>query len=158
MHPSDTRMSNWTSSTPFSVGSSPASDFPMAVFKDVGTISIAFNVAAYQVSPSASLMIGTTLSFQGGRPDVSINGVKLSTPPAPRQINSRGVTRGAYRGYGDIYTWTVTNLVSGMNNMTIGVASGSSGTGFLSPNYVSTRSLSRELCFVLLRVLVRNID
>lgn len=138
MHPSDARMGAWNSTSPYVVGSSAISTFPMAVFKDIGPVTVRFNITAPQRLRIVTLMIGTTLSFQGGRPDVAINGVKLTTPPAPIEIQSRGVTRGAYRGYGEIYTWRVINLVVGQNNMTIGVASGSSGVQFLSPNYVST--------------------
>jgi rhamnogalacturonan endolyase len=52
-------------------------------------------------------------------------------------IDSRGVTRGAYRGYGEMYTWNVpaSALRQGSNTLTLGV-SGSGDAGFLSANYV----------------------
>jgi rhamnogalacturonan endolyase len=47
------------------------------------------------------------------------------------------VTRGAYRGYGEMYTWTVPagTLKQGMNSLTLGV-SGSGDKEFLSANYI----------------------
>lgn len=135
MHPSDSRMSSWGPIT-YTVGSSALTDFPMAIFKGLNDVTIRFNVPASQVG-AATLRIGTTLSFTGGRPSVNVNGVALGAPAAPVKIDSRGVTRGAYRGYGEIYTFALTNLVSGTNTIIIGVASGSDGVTFLAPNYVS---------------------
>jgi rhamnogalacturonan endolyase len=66
---------------------------------------------------------------------VSFNGKALAVPPAPKAIDSRAVTRGAYRGNGEVYDFAVTT-VKGANTITISVASGSSGTTFLSPNFV----------------------
>lgn len=52
-------------------------------------------------------------------------------------IDSRGVTRGAYRGWGDIYTFDVpaSALRQGANTLTLGVY-GSGDAAFLSANYV----------------------
>jgi rhamnogalacturonan endolyase len=52
-------------------------------------------------------------------------------------IDSRGVTRGAYRGYGEVYTWTVpaSALKAGANTLTVGVF-GSGDADFLSANYI----------------------
>lgn len=52
-------------------------------------------------------------------------------------IDSRGVTRGAYRGYGEVYTWTVpaSALKTGQNTLTLGVY-GSGDADFLSANYI----------------------
>ncbi len=52
-------------------------------------------------------------------------------------IDSRGVTRGAYRGYGEVYTWNVPAraLRQGTNTLTLGVY-GSGDAAFLSANYV----------------------
>ncbi|KAH8652685.1 putative Rhamnogalacturonase B [Tricladium varicosporioides] len=138
MHPSDSRMSSWGPLT-YTVGSSAVSDFPMAAFKDVNTpITIAFTLTAAQASGAATFRIGTTLSFAGGRPTVSINGKAGTTPAAPTTIDSRGVTRGAYRGWGDIYDFPIASggLVTGSNTITISIASGSSGTTYLSPNVI----------------------
>jgi rhamnogalacturonan endolyase len=52
-------------------------------------------------------------------------------------IDSRGVTRGAYRGWGDVYTWNVpaSAFKAGANTLTVGV-SGSGDTEWLSANYI----------------------
>ena len=142
MHPSDSRMASWGPLT-FTVGSSSLSDFPMAVFKDVNNpVTINFNLAS--APGAATLRIATTLSFAGGRPQATINGWTASAPAAPTKIDSRGVTRGAYRGYGEVYTVSIPagKLVAGSNTITISVISGSSGDKFLSPNFVSA------VCFI----------
>lgn len=119
MHPSDTRMSSWGPLT-YTVGSSSLTDFPMAIFKGVNTpLTIKFTLTAAQASGAATLRIGTTLSFQGGRPQPTVNSQTFSAPAAPVAIDSRGVTRGAYRGRGDIYSFAVSSgtLVSGTNTV-----------------------------------------
>ena len=52
-------------------------------------------------------------------------------------IDSRGVTRGAYRGYGEVYTWDVpaSAFKEGSNTVTVGV-SGSGDAAWLSANYI----------------------
>ena len=52
-------------------------------------------------------------------------------------IDSRGVTRGAYRGYGEVYNWTVpaSALKAGSNTLTLGV-SGNGDATWLSANYI----------------------
>lgn len=116
MHPSDSRMSNWGPLT-YTVGSSALTDFPMAIFRDQNSpLTIKFTVPASQTG-AATLRIGTTLSYDNGRPGVTVNGVDLPAAAAPTKIDSRGVTRGAYRGYGNIYTYSVTNLVAGSNTV-----------------------------------------
>ena len=47
------------------------------------------------------------------------------------------MTRGAYRGYGDVYTWAVpaSALREGLNTLTLGVF-GSGDKDFLSANYI----------------------
>ncbi|KAK6206264.1 rhamnogalacturonase B [Colletotrichum tabaci] len=83
------------------------------------------------------LRVGTTLSFKTGRPNVKINNWQGSDPGAPRLIDSRGVTRGAYRGFGEVYTWNVpaTALKQGSNTLTIGVF-GTGDADYLSANYI----------------------
>lgn len=136
MHPSDSRMASWGPVT-FTVGTSTAADLPMAVFKAVNspvTIDLDLDAA---VDGEATLRVGTTLSFAGGRPSVAVNEYTQSFD-APSNINSRGVTRGAYRGFGDVYDVTIPagTLVAGANTITIDVISGSSGDTYLSPNFV----------------------
>ncbi|KAK0612621.1 rhamnogalacturonase B [Bombardia bombarda] len=137
MHPSDVRMAAWGGS--YTVGKSTAKDFPMALFsKQGGTVAVSFNADAKQAaSDSVVLRVGTTLSFKGGRPSVKIGTWTGKDPGAPKLIDSRGVTRGAYRGYGEVYTWQVPKgtLREGTNTLTLGV-SGSGDAAFLSANYV----------------------
>ncbi|KAL0958364.1 hypothetical protein HGRIS_000505 [Hohenbuehelia grisea] len=135
MHPSDSRMSNWGPIT-FNVGSSIGS-FPMALFKAVGPVTINFSLSSSQIG-ARTLQIGTTLAFAGGRPSVVVNSWNGPQPAAPSQPDSRGVTRGTWRGNNIIYTVNIPSgtLVSGSNKITINVISGSSGDGFLSPNFI----------------------
>jgi rhamnogalacturonan endolyase len=138
MHPSDKRMASWGPLT-YTVGSSALSDFPMAVFQAVNNpVTIKFSLASAP-SGTATLRIATTLSFAGSRPQVKVNSWTGPAPAAPTKIDSRGVTRGAYRGYGEIYTVSIPagTLVAGSNTITISSLSGSSGDTFLSPNFVS---------------------
>ncbi|KAI2606955.1 polysaccharide lyase family 4 protein [Hypoxylon fragiforme] len=135
MHPNDTRMGSWGGT--YTVGSSSASDFPMALFSKVGsTATVNFNLEASQVK-DLTLRVGTTLSFKGGRPSAKIGSWTGKDPGAPTLIDSRGVTRGAYRGYGEVYNWTVpaSALKSGANTLTLGVT-GSGDADFLSANYI----------------------
>ncbi|KAI1818202.1 polysaccharide lyase family 4 protein [Poronia punctata] len=135
MHPSDSRMSNWS---PGTVSSTATSSWPMAIFKSVNNgQKITFSLSN-SISSSATLRIATTLSFGGGRPQAHVNSYACSAPAAPTKIDSRGVTRGAYRGFGEIYECTVPagTLVAGSNTVTIDVISGSSGDQFLSPSVV----------------------
>jgi rhamnogalacturonan endolyase len=139
MHPSDARMSSWT---PGTVASTNAAAWPMAMFKSVNNgQKISFTLSS-AVSAVATLRIATTLSFAGGRPQAAVNGYTCSAPAAPTTIDSRGVTRGAYRGWGDVYLCSVPSgtLVSGSNTVTINVISGSSGDAYLSPSVVSLSS------------------
>lgn len=148
MHPSDTRMSDW-GPTDFVVGDDNASAFPMALFKDVNSgQNITFSLD--DASSGATLRIRTTLAFASGRPQVVVNSWTGNAPAAPTKIDSRGVTRGAYRGYGEAYEVDIpsSELVAGTNSIQINVISGSSGDEFLSPNFVScSRSrVGLELC------------
>ncbi|KAI1819172.1 polysaccharide lyase family 4 protein [Xylaria intraflava] len=135
MHPSDTRMSDWA---PGTVSSTDAASWPMAIFKDVNNgQQISFSLSS-AVSSTATLRISTTLAYGGGRPQASVNSYTCEAPAAPTKIDSRGVTRGAYRGYGEIYECDVPagTLVSGSNTVTINVISGSGGDTYLSPSVV----------------------
>ncbi|KAF3920283.1 hypothetical protein AA313_de0208878 [Arthrobotrys entomopaga] len=136
MHPSDSRMSPWGGT--YTVGSSSASAFPMAIWKSIGGNAIVkFTLSSSQLV-GMTLKIGTTLAYAGARPGVTINSWSGAIPTIPVKIDSRGVTRGAYRGYGEQYTWSVpaSAFVAGTNTLTISVASGSSGTDYLSPNFI----------------------
>lgn len=135
MHPSDTRMSNWGPIT-FTVGNS-ASSFPMALFKSVNS-PVTINFSLSSAPGAATLRIATTLSFAGARPVAKVNSWQGATPAAPTKIDSRGVTRGAYRGYGEVYDVAIPSgtLVAGSNTIQISVASGSDGDTYLSPNVI----------------------
>jgi rhamnogalacturonan endolyase len=137
MHPSDARMSSWGPLT-YTVGSSSSNDFAMALFKDVNNPqTINFNLASVP-SGSVTLRMATTLSFAGGRPAATVNGWNGPTPAAPVKIDSRGVTRGAYRGYGEVYDVAIPagTLRAGSNTIQINVISGSGDTRFLSANVI----------------------
>ncbi|KAL1614150.1 hypothetical protein SLS54_010006 [Diplodia seriata] len=137
MHPSDSRMSSWGPLT-YTVGSSALTDVPMALWKGVNSpLTIKFTLSSSQTG-AATLRIGTTLAFASGRPSVKINSYSPSAPSAPTKIDSRGVTRGTWRGLGEIYTFNIPagNLVSGSNTITIDCISGSSGDAYLAPNFI----------------------
>ncbi|CCO27967.1 hypothetical protein BN14_01958 [Rhizoctonia solani AG-1 IB] len=137
MHPSDVRMNSWGPVT-YTVGSSSLYNFPMAQIKDVNNpTTIKFTLNSEQTG-AATLRIGTTLAFAGGRPQVTVNGWAGPTPSPPTDLNSRGFTRGTYRGINVVYTVNIPSgtLVSGTNTVLINVISGSSGSQFLSPNFI----------------------
>ncbi|RPB16675.1 putative rhamnogalacturonate lyase A [Morchella conica CCBAS932] len=136
MHPTDSRMASWGPLT-YTVGSSGTDAFPMAQVVAVNNpTTIKFSTTS--ISGTFILRIGTTLAFAGARPSITVNGWSSSTPAAPTKIDSRGLTRGAYRGYGESYDYTIPSgtIVSGTNTITINAVSGSSGDMFLSPNFI----------------------
>ena len=138
MHPSDTRMSAWNVGT-FDAASS-AAKFPMAEFKATNSpLAVTFPLTTVPAG-GVRLRIATTGGFAGGRPAISIGGFSspASASPAPVNLNSRGVTRGTWRGVNVTYTFTIPAkaLKTGTNTLSISVLSGSSGDGFLSPNFI----------------------
>jgi rhamnogalacturonan endolyase len=136
MHPSDSRMSAWGPLT-YSVGTSTLNDIPMALIKEVNSLTIKFNLASTQTG-AATLRIGTTLAFSNGRPQAKINDFTGPAPAAPVKIDSRGFTRGAYRGHGEVYDVAVPagTLKGGANTIVIDCISGNAADGFLGPNFV----------------------
>jgi rhamnogalacturonan endolyase len=134
MHPTDSRMASWGPST-YTVGSSTLNDVPMAIVKDTNSLTIRFTGTS---TAAATLRIGTTLSFAGCRPAVVVNSFNAATPAAPTKIDSRGLTRGAYRGFGEVYDYVIPagTLVGGSNTIKVSCTSGSSGAGFLAPNVI----------------------
>ncbi|KAK0201694.1 polysaccharide lyase family 4 protein [Desarmillaria ectypa] len=131
MHPSDSRMSDWGPVT-FTIGSSSDSDFPMAQFKDV------CDALNFSTLGERTLRIRTTEAFAGGRPQITVNSWTSSAPSAPAAVNSRGVTRGTWRGLNQVYDYTIPDgtLTASTNTITISIISGSSGDDYLSPNVV----------------------
>lgn len=83
----------------------------------------------------------TYITPHQNRRDVLIS--NSPAPAAPTKIDSRGLTRGGYRGYGESYDYTIPSgtIISGTNTVTINAISGSSGDAFLGPNFVSTLAL-----------------
>ncbi|KZV67693.1 polysaccharide lyase family 4 protein [Peniophora sp. CONT] len=136
MHPSDSRMHDWLRTYSLSQG---IGYFPMAIFQDVGPVTVNFALASGQ-GGARTLVVATTSAFAGGRPIVTVNSWSSSTPPAPTEPDSRGVTRGTWRGNNQYYTYAIPSgtLSTGSttNVLTISVASGSSGDTYLSPNFV----------------------
>ncbi|KAF8750375.1 Polysaccharide lyase family 4 protein [Rhizoctonia solani] len=136
MHPSDKRMHEWPRT--ITIGQQGEGYFPMAIFKAIAPAVIRFSVDSSQTG-ARTLQIGITLAFAGGRPQVTINNWTGPTYSPPDQPNSRGVTRGTWRGNNIMYTINIPAgvLVStGRNVLTITVISGSSGDAYLSPNIV----------------------
>ena len=137
MHPSDARMAPWT--TPdFVVGASnPATAFPAYQWKGVnGAVDIRFNLSASQLA-AYTLRAGITTAYAGGRPTIRVNGWSSPIPQPSTQPASRTLTVGSYRGNNTMFSYPIPSgvLVVGQNTVTLEVASGSSGTAFLSPGY-----------------------
>ncbi|KAJ7050002.1 polysaccharide lyase family 4 protein [Mycena amicta] len=135
MHPSDSRMSSWGPVT-FTVGSA-VNLLPMAIFQAIGALTIRSTLTSAQIG-ARTLSIATTLAFAGARPVVTVGSFTSATPAIPTQPDSRGVTRGTWRGNNILYTYAIPSgaLVVGTNTFVISAASGSSGATFLSPNIV----------------------
>ncbi|CAE6468255.1 unnamed protein product, partial [Rhizoctonia solani] len=137
MHPTDSRMSSWGPVT-YTIDSSSASVFPMVQFIAVNNpTTIKWTATSSQIG-ARTLRIRTTSSYNGGRPTIQANSWTSSTPAAPTKIDSRGVTRGTWRGLNQLYEYSIPSgtLVAGSNTITITIVSGSSGDEFLSPNVV----------------------
>ncbi|EPQ50671.1 hypothetical protein GLOTRDRAFT_82210 [Gloeophyllum trabeum ATCC 11539] len=132
--PSDSRMHDWLRTVTISQGTGY---FPMAVFKDIGPVTISATLTSSQLG-ARTLVVATTSAFAGGRPHVTVNNWSGPNPSAPTQPDSRGVTRGTWRGNNNRYTISIPDgvLVKGSNTIKIDVLSGSSGSQFLSPNFV----------------------
>ncbi|KAI8811911.1 Rhamnogalacturonase B, N-terminal-domain-containing protein [Cladochytrium replicatum] len=141
MHPSDVRMSSWTATKQFTVGSSAVNTFPAVLWKSVNSpYRIVCTLSAAQASSARTLRIGITLAFAGGRPQINVNNGKWSSsiPSPSAQPDSRGITRGTFRGNNVQFTYAIpaNSFVAGSNTIDINVVSGSSGDTFLSPNFV----------------------
>jgi Polysaccharide lyase family 4, domain III len=65
---------------------------------------------------------------------VTVNSWSSGIPPAPPKV-SRNLTVGTYRGFNRTYNFDIpaSQLVVGTNTLTINIASGTGGDGFLSP-------------------------
>ncbi|KTC63405.1 rhamnogalacturonase B [Pseudomonas fluorescens ABAC62] len=137
-HPSDSRMAPWGPVT-YTVGTSPAETFPAAQWRDVNSPTRLQFVLAADAVQTYTLRVFISLAQAGGRPTVSVNQHwNAPVPSASNQPDSRGITRGTYRGNNSLFEFSIpaTALRAGINTLDIGVASGKTGTGFLSPGFV----------------------
>lgn len=145
MHPSDVRMASWTSLSNFDVGTTTDAQFPMAQFMGVNNSRrFTFALTSGQVQ-NLTFRVGITLGFEGARPRVTVNGGQSYAwtsgfPTASRDLNSRGITRGTWRGTNQLYTFGIPSSAfrAGTNTIDMGMISGSyvSGQTWLSPNVV----------------------
>jgi rhamnogalacturonan endolyase len=129
-------MSKWGGT--YTVGESKPIDFPMALFSKIGgTGNIVFELSAAKALGPSTLRVGTTLAFKGGRPSPRIGSWTGTTSKIPKNLNSRGITRGGYRGFGEMYEFHIPAgvLKAGRNTLTLGV-SGTGDAGYLSANYI----------------------
>lgn len=136
MHPSDVRMSSWNPGT-YTVGTSTASQFPAYQWKDVnGTQNVQFSLTSAQVL-AHTVRIGITTAYSNARPYIKVNSWTSSIPGISTQPSTRTLTIGSYRGNNTTFTFSVpaSAFVSGTNTLSIIPASGTSGTGYLSPGY-----------------------
>ncbi|MBB6367609.1 rhamnogalacturonan endolyase [Xanthomonas sacchari] len=137
-HPSDRRMAPWGPLT-YRVGRDPLDAFPAAQWRGVNTpIRIAFVLGRDQVH-AYRLRLFVTLTQAGGRPQLRVNERwNGPVPPRPEQPDSRGITRGTYRGNNTAYLFDIpaSALQAGLNTLDIEVASGTPDNGFLGPGLV----------------------
>ncbi|THU77081.1 galactose-binding like protein [Dendrothele bispora CBS 962.96] len=128
-------MNSWGPIT-FTIGSDDESAFPMAQF--LASHFGEDNTHKENSTGARTLRIRTTSAFAGGRPQITVNDFTSDIPAAPTAVDSRGVTRGTWRGINQVYDYDIPEgtLVAGDNTITISTVSGSSGDDFLSPNYV----------------------
>ena len=142
-HPSDVRMSDWNSTPNFIVGTNTDAQWPLAQFMGVNNAQrITFNLTAAQVQ-NMSLRIGITWGFSGARPRITANAGQTyaytsAIPTASSDLNSRGITRGTWRGDNQLYTFSIPSSAfrAGTNTIDIPLVSGSytAGQTWLSPN------------------------
>ncbi len=136
-HPSDVIMKPFTNGN-FIVGKSKDIDWPLGEWRGVNNDQrITFNLPAEGTRAQLTLRIGVTWTFNNGRPLVEVNNWKSTLPePSAQPKQSRGITRGTYRGNNDIFAYDIPMgaLHAGQNTITIHVESGGkSYDGFLSP-------------------------
>jgi len=134
MHPSDVRMQPWK--TPdYVVGSSTAATgFPAYQWKDVnGTLTVRFTLRPDQIA-DMTLRVGITTAYANGRPAVRLNSWTAPVPKASTQPTTRSLTIGSYRGNNTTFSFAIpaSSLVAGENVLSLGVASGSGTTAYLS--------------------------
>jgi rhamnogalacturonan endolyase len=138
LHPSDIRNAKWGPTT-FTVGTDPVGNFPAIQMRLTNTpTTVRFDLSASQLT-ALTLHIGMTCAYNGGRPQVTINGHALSFPGVSTQPNSRSFTTGTWRGnnVNETYAFPAGDLVAGQNTLTITPVSGSTDLGpWLSAGWV----------------------
>ncbi|MGC4030953.1 MAG: polysaccharide lyase family protein [Tepidisphaeraceae bacterium] len=106
---------------------------------------ITFNLTPEQAKIPLTLHVGVTITYNNGRPFVVVNAGKPDewksklSEPSDQPKQSRGITRGTYRGNNDIFSFDLpaTSLHAGANTIDLRIESGTkSYDGFLSPNVV----------------------
>jgi rhamnogalacturonan endolyase len=145
MHPSDVRMDDWAGLPNFVVGTNTDAQFPMAQFMGVNNSRrFTFTLTSGQVQ-NLTFRVGITLGFEGARPRITVNSGQTyawtsGIPTASIDLNSRGVTRGTWRGDNQLYTFSIPSSAfrAGTNTIDMSMVSGSyvSGQTWLSPNAV----------------------
>jgi rhamnogalacturonan endolyase len=139
MHPQDVRMNTWGASNVFNVGTDPISTFPSIIMRGTNAHTfINFTLSSGQIT-NLTLKIGASTTYIGARPDVIINGHDLGYPAASSWTGTRTWTVGTYRGYNQLWTWTVpsADLIVGQNTFNISAVSGSTdGSAWLSAGWV----------------------
>ncbi|MDQ1092026.1 rhamnogalacturonan endolyase [Xanthomonas sacchari] len=137
-HPSDRRMAPWGPLT-YRVGRDGLDAFPAAQWRGVNTPTrIAFVLGPDQVH-AYRLRLFVTLTQAGSRPQLRVNDRWSGpVPPRPEQPDSRGITRGTYRGNNTVYLVDIpaSAVQAGRNTLDIEVASGTPDNGFLGPGLV----------------------
>lgn len=137
-HPSDARMAPWQTPV-YTVGTSPLGDFPAAQWRDVNpSTRIDFVLGADEVH-DYTLRMFISLAQAQARPQVRVNDRWATPVPSPSvQPDSRGVTRGTYRGNNTVHSFTIPAeaLQAGSNSLVIGIRSGATVSGFLGPAVV----------------------
>ncbi|KAJ9451941.1 Rhamnogalacturonate lyase A [Diplonema papillatum] len=136
MHPSDVRMDPWVAS-PFVVGNTSASEFPGVLFKAVNNdYQIHFKMTDDQKLVVRSARVGITVSHNGARPLLGVNGWTSKVPSSPPKLPTRTLTTGTYRGNNKMFTYEIPTTAWTADEyqvLTVTVASGSGGSEYLSP-------------------------
>ncbi|KAJ9451939.1 putative rhamnogalacturonate lyase A [Diplonema papillatum] len=136
MHPSDVRMDPWVAS-PFVVGNTSASEFPGYLFKAVNNdYEIHFKMTDAEKAGPRTARVGITVSHNGARPTLQMNGWTSSIPSSPPKLPTRSLTTGTYRGNNKMFTYEIPQSAWTADEyqvLTVTVASGSDGADYLSP-------------------------
>src|SRR5207302_6083715 len=127
----------------FVIGTNSDAQWPLAQVMGVNNSQrITFTLTSAQVQ-AMTLRIGITWGFSGARPRVTVNSGQTyswtsTIPTASSDLNSRGITRGTWRGDNQLYTFSIPSSAvrAGTNTIDLPLVSGSytAGQTWLSPN------------------------